>query len=278
MKSIYKTAEGKNQILSFYKALLTKWTQPSKQYTIETAFGNTFIIECGSNDAPSIILLHGTGSNSAMWIADAKTLSLKYRVFAIDIVGECGKSSENRLHFRSNNYSEWVLEILDKLGLTRVSILGCSLGGWIAIDFTIKNPKKVDKLVLLATAGITQIKPKTIFWIIITSLLGNWGFNKINNMVYGNLKIDKQVLEFASLIKKYYIPRTDMMPVFINKALQQIVAPTLFIGGENDCFYNSQKAASRFSKNLNKAQCYVLENTGHVLINQTERIIQFLNE
>ncbi|MCG8309054.1 MAG: alpha/beta hydrolase [Cytophagales bacterium] len=257
---------------------MKEYYQPSEQYMVETIFGKTFVIESGSKTAPAIVLLHGTGSNSAMWIADAKELSAKYHVFAIDIIGECGRSSENRPDFKNNHYSNWLSEILENLKLKHVSIIGCSLGAWIALDFSIKHPEKVKKLVLLATAGVTQVKASTIFWIIVTSITGKWGFNKLNKMVYGNLEIDKQVLEFASLIKEHFKPRTEVLPVFTDDQLKQIQASTLFIGGENDCFYNSQKTAMRLYGSIEKFKYLVLKNTGHVLVNQTAGIVQFLNE
>jgi len=275
--SIYKTAEGKKQVLSYYETLLLQWYQPSILFTLETTFGETFIIESGREDTPAILLLHGSGSNSAMWIADVKELSETFHVFAIDIIGECGKSSENRPAFKNDNYSNWIFEIIEKLALNRLSIIGCSLGGWIALDFSIKHPERIEKLVLMATAGITQVKLKTIFWIIITSMMGSWGFNKLNKMVYGNLSIDNKTLEFASLVKMNYKPRTDVLPVLTNETLQNIKASTLYIGGENDCFYNSQKTASRLKDNMNNIKCFILKDTGHVLTNQTKNILQFLN-
>ncbi|MBN1924697.1 MAG: alpha/beta hydrolase [Prolixibacteraceae bacterium] len=277
-KSIYKSEEGKKAILTFYEKLLTEWCRPSKQYTFNTSYGNTFIIESGDRNAPAVFLLHGSVSNSAMWISDAKTLSEKYRVFAIDIIGECGKSAQTRPEFKDGNYANWLLEIVESLGLNRVSIIACSLGGWVALDFATKHPNRVDHLVLMATAGITPIKPKAVLLIIFTSLAGKWGMQKLDKLVYGALEIDERALEFAALIKEHYNPRTEVFPVFSDEQLKQIEAPVLFIGGEHDCFYNSQKTAERIENNLGNVRCVVLENTGHVLINQTERFLQFLKE
>ncbi len=277
-KSIYKSEQGKKAILSFYENLLAEWHQPSKQYSLNTSFGKTFIVESGDKNAPAVLLLHGSGSNSAMWISDAKTLSEKYRVFAIDIIGECGKSAQTRPEFKDDNYANWLMEIVESLGLSKASLIACSLGGWIALDFTTKYPARVEHLVLTAIAGITPIKPKAVLLVILTSLAGKWGMQKLDKLVYGGLEIDERVLEFASLIKEHYIPRTDVMPVFSNEQLRQIEAPVLFIGGEHDCFYNSQKTAERLEKNVENACCMVLENTGHVLINQTEHFLQFLKE
>ena len=273
---IYKTEEGKREVLRYYETLLLHWYSLSCQLNIETTLGKTFIIEGGKKEAPAILLLHGSGSNSSMWTADIAELSKTYHVFSIDIIGECGKSAENRPPFKSNNYSDWILEIISQLKLNRVSIIACSLGGWIAIDFAIKHPEKIDKLVLLATAGVVQVKPATIFWIIITSFTGDWGFGKLNRMVYGNLKIDNQALEYAMLIKKHYKPRADLLPVLNNESLKKIKASVLFIGGENDCFYDAHKTATRLKENIDTIRCFVLKDTGHVLINQTNKILRFL--
>ena len=274
--SIYKTDEGKKRVLSYYETLLLQWYQPSKQLIIETTFGETFIVESGDKNYPAIILLHGSSSNSAMWIADVKELSRNYHVFAIDIIGECGKSSENRRLFKDDNYSNWILEIVNILELNSFSIIACSLGAWIAIEFAINYPRKTERLVLIATAGVTQVKLGTVLLIIITSLMGFWGFNKLNKMVYGKINFNSEVLEFASLVKKFYKPRAGILPIFSNESLRQIKSPTLFIGGEYDCFYNSQKTALRLNKNVENIQCVLLKNTNHVLINQTDRIIRFL--
>jgi pimeloyl-ACP methyl ester carboxylesterase len=275
-KSTYKTEKGKQLIQNNYSQILSNWVQPCKQQFISTQLGDTFVIESGKTDAPAIVLLHGTGSNSAMWMADAKILSEHYHVFAIDIVGECGKSAETRLPFKNNHYSDWLLEIINQLNISTTAIISNSLGGWIAIDFAIKYPDRINKLILIATAGITNIRLKTVFWIMLTSLYGQKGFDKLNRMVYGNLKIDEESLKFANLVRLHYVPRTDVLPIFPDKQLQQIKCPVLFIGGENDCFYVSDKTAQRIQKNIENGQSIVLEKSGHVIINQTNKIIPFL--
>lgn len=276
-KPIYKSEKGKQELLSFYNKLLDSWPKPFNEYFVKTCFGETYVIENANKNAPVIVLLHGSSSNSAMWLADVEKLSKDFHVYTVDIIGECGKSEENRPEFIGTNYSDWLNDIFLEFDIKKAAIAGCSLGAWIAIDFTINHPNRVDKLGLLATAGITQVKTASIFWIILTSFLGNWGFNKLNKMVYGNLQIDKTALEFVSIIKRHYKPRTDIPPIFSDEQLRAITIPLLFIGGKNDCFYNSEKTANRLQKEVLLATTFVLENTGHVLVNQTERIINFIN-
>jgi len=274
--TIFKSEKGKASIIHYYENVLQEWHKPNKQFFLDTAFGKTFIIESGNADKPAVLLLHGTGSNSAMWLADIAELSKHFHVFAIDILGECGKSTESRPAFSQNTYARWLHEIIMVLGLDVVSLVGCSLGGWIALEYTIQYPAKVNKLILLATAGVVQVKLYTIFWIIITSFFGKWGFNKINKMVYHSVEIDTRALEFATLVKESFSPRTDLLSLFSDEQLSAIEASVLFLGGDNDCFYNSTKLAERLGKYVAECECNVLENVGHVLINQTKTIVRFL--
>ncbi len=277
-KSIYKTEEGKIQILNFYNSVLNFWPQPNERLNISTKYGNTYVIVSGDKNLPALILLHGSSTNSAMWLGDIEKLSKTHCLYSIDIIGECGNSDESRPKFENNNYSDWIHEILEYLNIKSVAFVANSLGGWIALDYTIKHPEKVDKLVLLATAGITNIKFSTLIWIMILSMFRDFGVKKVNKMVYGNLAIDKTALEFASLVKEYYMPRTDVLPVFSDEQLNKINCKTLFVGGDNDCFYNSDLTAQRLKVNVKFSECVILQNTGHVLVGLSDRISNFLND
>ncbi|HPR31885.1 MAG TPA: alpha/beta hydrolase [Prolixibacteraceae bacterium] len=276
--SIYKTDEGRKRILAFYEDLLLQGKETFFYHSIETSLGSTFIMETGRKESPAILLLHGSGTNSAMWLADIPVLSDHFRVLAIDIIGECGKSSENRPAYKRELYAGWIREITENLGLHKVSIVGCSLGGWIALSFGIMFPEKTEKLILLATAGIVPVKTHMLFWILITSLLGDRGFKRINKRIFGDLEIDPQALLFASLVQEHFIPRAEALPLFDDRSLRSIQSSTLFIGGAGDCFYDSNKTAFRLRKNLDCVQCCVLDNWGHVLTQQSNRILNFLLE
>lgn len=275
---IYKSDEGKACIQEFYCQLLNDWQCPFIEKNLPTSYGNTFVIESGTPSKPVVVLLHGSGSNSAMWKGDVKELSKYFHVFAVDIIGECGKSAETRPAFDDYHYDEWLNEVFNLLHIKKATIIGCSLGGWIAVNFAVHRSKKVEKLVLIAPAGITPVKIKSVLWIMITSLFGKWGFNQLNKMVYGDLEIDATALKFASLIKEHYIPRTDMLPLFSDEELRSIKQALLFIGGDNDCFYNSQKTALRISELMENGKSKILQNTGHVVVNQSSEIINFINK
>ena len=85
---IYKTEAGRNAIMAFYDTILERWPVPYESMSIPTRHGRTYVIACGKQTAPPLILLHGSSSNSAMWIGDAAEYCRNYRVYAIDLPGE----------------------------------------------------------------------------------------------------------------------------------------------------------------------------------------------
>lgn len=275
-QSVFRSEAGKSEILNFYTKLLDKWLKPNRQQHVSTRYGETFVISCGIESKPPLVLLHGSSSNSAIWMADVAEYSKYYHVHAIDIIGECGLSAENRHEWKNNHYANWLSEIFEKLNVNNAVLVAYSMGGWIAIDFCLIYQKKVSNLVLIATAGVSQVRVKTIFTIILVSMFGKAGLRRLYKMIYSNLEINKSVLEFTSLVKLHFKPRTDLLPLFSDNQLRQIKIPVLFIGGDKDCFYDSFKTTYRLSNNIVDVKNVVLKNTGHVLKETNSIVIDFL--
>ena len=70
MSEIYTSPEGTRAVRHRYRDQLESWPVPSTQLTVPTSQGETVVIASGPPDAPSMVLLHGTGANSAMWLGD----------------------------------------------------------------------------------------------------------------------------------------------------------------------------------------------------------------
>ncbi len=80
------------------------------------------MLEAGKVENPAVILLHGSCSNSAAWLGDIPTLADKFHVFAVDILGEAGNSEEYRLDIDSDQYPQWLAELLDLLSIFSICI------------------------------------------------------------------------------------------------------------------------------------------------------------
>ncbi|MCE7060480.1 alpha/beta fold hydrolase [Dyadobacter sp. CY343] len=119
------------------------------------------VVKPSKSNGKSIMLLHGKNFNGAYWEQTAKALSEKgYQVIIPDQIG-FGKSTKP-LHFQYSfqELAAGTKRILDKLNVTKTTVLGHSMGGMLATRFTLMYPELVEKLVLENPLGLEDYKVK----------------------------------------------------------------------------------------------------------------------
>lgn len=99
-----------------------------------------------------ILFLHGLGGSLESWENNIGFLSTKFRTIALDLPG-FGLSDKPKLNYSINFYVSFLEKFIKRIKLNRFFIIGSSLGGHIAVEFTIRNRDIVDKLVLISPAG-----------------------------------------------------------------------------------------------------------------------------
>ncbi len=272
----YKSEEGRCRILASYGELLDRWPVDCKQMHIDTRFGKTFVIASGKESGDAVFLLHGSSSNSAMWMGDVARLGREFRVYAVDIIGEPGKSEDSRPEMEPKNYAGWMSDVMDGLKVERASFVGNSLGGWMALCFAVAHPEKVKKLVLLATSGIWPERKSFIIKAVFLSMLGEKGIDKLNRIVYGGLEMPEEVIRFGRTVMENFNPRMEKLHVFSDEELRKLTMPALFIGGDKDAILMTVKTAGRLTDILPHIETDVRKGAGHVIINCAEEISEFL--
>ena len=94
-----------------------------------------------------LVLLHGNGENCNYFEHQISYFSRNYRVIAIDTRGH-GKSPRGRKPFSIKQFSEDLKDCLNAMNIAKTMLLGFSDGGNIALEFALKYPERVEKLVL----------------------------------------------------------------------------------------------------------------------------------
>lgn len=108
---------------------------------------------CGSG--PALVLLHGIGDSSEAWAPLMPALAERHTVIAPDLLGH-GASDKPRADYSVAAYANGVRDLLDVLGIERATIVGHSLGGGVAAQTTYQYPHRVERLVLVATGGVSR--------------------------------------------------------------------------------------------------------------------------
>lgn len=100
---------------------------------------------------PTLLLLHGFSSSIYTWKDALPRLAADHDVIAMDLPGFGGSSVPD--HLDGETEVRAVTGLLDRLGITRTSIAGNSLGGAFAVALAARQPARVDRLVLIDAAG-----------------------------------------------------------------------------------------------------------------------------
>lgn len=109
----------------------------------------TFYLDAGPADAPVVVLLHGLGATNISMAPLIGALADRYRVIAPDLPG-FGESAKPVRPYHAAYYARWLVAFLDALRISRASAIGNSMGGRVALEFGLRAPDRVDRLVLLA--------------------------------------------------------------------------------------------------------------------------------
>ncbi|HVW41633.1 MAG TPA: alpha/beta hydrolase [Amycolatopsis sp.] len=274
---IYKTEAGRHEILRRYSEALQMWPVPAEHLRVSTREGETFVVACGPEGAPPLVLCHGSGTNAAMWLADVAEWAKHFRVYAVDMIGEPGFSAPSRPSLDSEAYAQWLDDVLDGLDLGRVSMVGASLGGWLALDYATRRPRRVDRLALLCPGGLRR---QTYGWVVKALLykpFGRWGSRRSMKLVAGiDAAKAPEIAEYVGLMFTHFLPRKDKLPVFDDDALKRLAMPVLVIVGGRDAMFDSAETARRAEHAMPNASVTLLPEVAHWITGQTAPVLGFL--
>lgn len=112
-----------------------------------------------NSNGKTIMLLHGKNFNGAYWERTAKDLSDKgFRVIIPDQIGFGKSSKPHNYQFSFSQLAENTKAILDQLKIDKTIVLGHSMGGMVAVRFTLLYPDRVQKLILENPIGLEDYK------------------------------------------------------------------------------------------------------------------------
>ncbi len=276
MTTLYKTPAGEQAVRALYDAALQNWRAPYDTLTIPTRHGDTFVIASGDPALPAVILLHGAGSNSTIWAGDVADYCRRYRVYAVDLIGEAGRSAPNRPAWEGPAFAEWLGDVLDGLQVERAALVGISQGGWTALKFAVAAPDRVTKLALLTPGGIVPDKVSFVFKAIAYMLLGNWGIRRMTRELFGDQPVPPGVEDISVQITAAFKPRMGTLPIFSDDDLRRLTMPIYLTGGTKDTLRDLPKIAARLRDLVPDLTVEIVPGAGHALINTSPCVLEFL--
>lgn len=271
----YRSEEAKQEFLASYDARASKWPVPSTTTTVLTTYGPTFVRISGPEAGPPLVLLHGAGGSSLHWLPNIAALSERYRTYAVDIVGDHGRSIHTRDLESAEDYATWLDELLNALDLKReVNLVGLSYGGWISAHYALHAPERLRKVVLLAPAGTVAPLPFSWIWRAVLVALPHpyftkrflyWVLEDLSRTEDGRALLD-EAADAGYRAMRARTPRQMAPPdVLPDEALRSFAMPILFVVGENEKLYPAADTIARLNEVAPNIETHFVPSAGHDL-------------
>lgn len=280
MRSIFKNEAAEKEYDQGYERSLALFDMDFSSFHVPTTFGETYVLRFGDTNKKPLLLFHGMTMSSTMWYPNMKAMTMERCVYAIDVIGDFGRSKPDAAIKNRRDAEQWIVEILNELKLDKVDMAGHSMGGFLSLNFALAHPDRVSKLLLYAPAGSFHKISCTFFLKIYPALLFHtekW-IDKAFRWFSG--KGERLPPVFREQVISGYQnakPQLRIMPsVFSEKEFKGFQVSTLLLVGDKEVIYPSKKVMTRAESWIQNVENHLIAGASHSLTLENAEIVNEL--
>ena len=285
--SLFKSPEGEARYYAAYDRALALWDVPYECLLVATHFGPTHVVASGPRAAPPLILLHAMAISSTMWYPNIAELSRDFRTFAVDVMGDAGKSVPTIRPKNRCEYARWLLDVCNELHVEQADVAGLSYGGFLTLNFALQAPDRVNRIVLLAPAGCF-VRFRLAFWLRMASVMFLPPRAAFKSLI-PRISARKDAAEspvFEQMFVNLLFGRAHLgvwPRVFTDEELRRLSVPTLLLIGDREVIYDPQAAIRRATRLIPRIEAEIIPNANHFLtfdqsVSVDARVLSFLKQ
>lgn len=244
---------------------------------VEVNGARLFYVRAGPADAEKIIFIHGWTEDHTVWSSQIKHFSKSYDVVAYD---QRGHGASEKPHDASLRVLKDDLRaLIESFGFEKVILVGHSMGGMVALLFTLQHPERVTRLVLAGTSA----KPlDTLFRRVFAAVLGFFVKHAFTLVAYlatrrafyrADRRMKRAAFERARRTSSTTAHRllTEIARLDLRAELPKITQRTLVIVGEKDRT-TPVRMSRLLAERIENAELHVIPEAKHVvMMDQPER-------
>jgi len=286
-KSLFRTSAAEEAYYECYDRSLSEFGLDATSVYIPTTFGVTHVLRFGDPARKPLVLLHGMTMSSTMWYPNVKELIVDRCVYAIDVMGDFGKSRPNAPVKNREEANSWLHAVFKEMKLDRIDLAGHSMGGFLALNYALAHSSQISSLALFAPAGTFHTVSFQFFAKIYPALLLRT--EKRIDRAFRWFSGTGQPLDpvFRSQVISGYQharPLLQLMPsVFKPADYVGFNIPTLLLVGDSEVIYPPLKVVARAKELIPGLQAHVIAGASHSLtMEHAEEVnrlmVQFLGQ
>jgi len=214
-----------------------------------------------------LVVIHGGLGDARTWLNNVNRLADNYTVYVPDLPG-FGESQSLDSDHNIPAFTEFMYDFTGNLGLDRFNLMGHSIGGGVALNYALKFPGKVKKLVLISSLCLGR---EIAFWIRLMSVPAE----ALGSAVLALFKATKWLIDTLMIPVKFVMPLSRAsvnlggnittlkeQTLVLTNRLSELAMPTLLVWGARDEIVPVKQAYAA-ALVIPDCQLRVFENQGH---------------
>ncbi|MFF0445292.1 alpha/beta fold hydrolase [Streptomyces sp. NPDC004609] len=249
-----------------YDAALSRWPVEVESVDVPSRFGSTRVHISGPEHGARLVLLPGGGTTSMVWFANVAELARDHRVYAVDVMGDIGRSVHNGAPLRGiGDLTAWMDDVFDGLDLDGAHLCGHSYGAWITLNYALHAPGRVGRIVLLDPTNCFAGMSVRYFLRALPALLKpsvarhrsflRWETGRASGDPAWQSFLDSTVTAPRSKILVMRRPKTE--------ALRSCTVPTLVLLAERSRAHHPLRTAAAARRRMPRAEIAMLPDASH---------------
>lgn len=246
----------------------------SNGHFIKVGDVNTHYIRKGKGEP--LVLIHGIFSSAFVWHKNIDELSRYFDVIAVDLKGYGYSDKHSDGRYSRENIRQFMIDFMDAINVEKAIVAGHSWGGGVAMDLALAYPQRVEKLVLIDSAGY-PLKHNFLSWLLKLPGMGKFFLalcdkDTLQWILKKGVFFDPSLVtteEIEGWIRPYYVKGSVQAALelrnfdfVIGKNIKDISCPALIIWGQDDkCL--PVKFAERFKQDIKGSVLKIIPNCGH---------------
>jgi pimeloyl-ACP methyl ester carboxylesterase len=229
---------------------------------------------------PVLVLLHGMAASWQWWLENIPAFGQRHRIIAIDLPG-CGASEPLPAPAEMATHARTVLDLLGQLGIDSATVAGHSMGGLIALEMAVADPRRVTDLILVDAGGVPMTERRLAVILVVLRICASiWRRPFVRRALATKAWVRNLAMRGGFRDPKVLSPQlaAEMMPVFAGPGFVDSVAaagravratvpdavtcPVLLVWGEYDVMA-PLKCARDMHEQLARSELTVIRGAGH---------------
>lgn len=262
--------------------------EPDGQDDIATEFGTARVYRFGEPGPAPMVLLPGRASTTVMWEPNLAAFAARGPVYALDLIGEPGRSEQTAPIRGAADQSAWLDTVLGTLDLRAVHLVSYSFGGWLATNLAVRAPERL--------ASVTLIDPVQTFArfplaLVVRSALtlvpgiSRWTRPSFMRWISDGAEVaeDDPVATVIEEGMRTYRIALPLPTVFTDAQLRSVAVPVLALIAGRSVMHDARRAVARARDLLPDVRAELWPTATHAIAGESAaevntRVLEFLTE